>query len=160
MRVVIADTAPINYLVLIGQVDLLGKVFARILIPPAVCEELRHADAPIEVRKWATVFPAWIELAAPPARLSEPALDRLDIGEREAIALAQQLRADLILMDDREGVIAARSIGLTVTGTLGILDLAAQKRLIDIAQIVNQLRRTNFRCRPELYDALLARHSG
>jgi predicted nucleic acid-binding protein len=68
------------------------------------------------------------------------------------------LRADLVLMDDRAGVAIAKAHGFVVTGTLGVLELAARRKLIDLAGTVRRLKATNFRCRPEILDALLARH--
>ncbi len=63
-------------------------------------------------------------------------------------------------MDDREGVAAARAEGLGVIGTLGLLDRAAHRGLIDIAAAVARLNGTNFRIRPAMLDALLAEHRG
>lgn len=67
-------------------------------------------------------------------------------------------KADLVLMDDRAGVAAARSLGLVVTGTLGILVLAGRRSLIDLADAFLRLRSTNFRFHPELLERLLARY--
>ena len=77
------------------------------------------------------------------------------MGERAAIALALSLRAELILMDDRAGVVAAAASGLGVIGTIGILDRAARHGLIDLADVVSRLKATTFRYRPQLLDALL-----
>jgi predicted nucleic acid-binding protein len=82
----------------------------------------------------------------------------LDEGERAAIALATSIGADLILMDDRSGVEVACRHGLTVTGTLGVLDLAARRGLVDLATAFAKLKATNFRYPPEIMDALLAQH--
>ena len=82
-------------------------------------------------------------------------LKGIDAGERAAIQLAASLNADLVLMDDRKGVNAAQRKGLRVTGTLGILDLAAHRGLADFAEGVAQLRRTNFRVPEALLNALL-----
>jgi len=62
-------------------------------------------------------------------------------------------------MDDRDGVAAARSKGFAVTGTLGILDLAAWRDLIRLDEALERLKATSFRCHPEIMDALLANHS-
>ncbi len=67
-------------------------------------------------------------------------------------------KADLVLMDDRAGVAAARSRGLVVTGTLGILVVAGRRGLIELADAFLQLRSTSFRFHPELLERLLARH--
>lgn len=82
----------------------------------------------------------------------------LDDGERAAIALSRTLRADLILMDDRAGVAAARGRGFTVTGTLGLLVIAARTSLIDLGTAFAALRSTNFHVRSKLLDDLLATH--
>jgi hypothetical protein len=70
---------------------------------------------------------------------------RLDEGERAAILLATQIGADLLLIDDRDGVNVARSKGFAVTGTLGILDLAATRGLIRLNEAVEHLKNTSFR---------------
>jgi predicted nucleic acid-binding protein len=83
----------------------------------------------------------------------------LDEGEAAAIALATSLGADLLLMDDRKGAIVARSKGLRVTGTLGVLDIAAERGLVDFAQAINRLRRTTFRIPGALLDSLLKKYA-
>lgn len=80
----------------------------------------------------------------------------MDRGERDAIVLALHLKADLVLMDEREGVQEARRLGLTVTGTLGILDRAAERGVIELVPAIARLRQTNFRIDPSLLDRLLA----
>jgi predicted nucleic acid-binding protein len=160
MRLVVADTAPLNYLVLIGQVELLSALFEKIFVPEPVWDELRHAEAPDAVRQWVTNLPLWIEVVASGRQeTDDPTLEGLDDGERAAIELAVRIGADLILMDDRDGVTVARSKGFAVTGTLGILDLAARRDLIRLDESLERLRATSFRCRPEIMDALLAKHS-
>jgi predicted nucleic acid-binding protein len=77
-----------------------------------------------------------------------------------ALTLARALGADLVLIDDRAGVAVARRRGFTVTGTLGVLDLAARRGLIELGGAIARLKATNFRYRPEILDALLAQHRG
>ena len=91
--------------------------------------------------------------------IDDPAWQALDIGEREALALARTLSADLVLMDERAGVAVARQLGLAATGTLGVLDLGARRGLIDLADAFTRLKATSFRYRPEIMDALLAQHA-
>jgi predicted nucleic acid-binding protein len=64
-----------------------------------------------------------------------------------------------VLMDDRKGVIVARGKGLRVTGTLGVLDLAAERGIVSFAEAANRLRRTNFRIPEELLDSLMRKHA-
>lgn len=88
----------------------------------------------------------------------DPLLKGIHQGERAAIVLASALNADLLLMDDRKGVKAARGKGLRVTGTLGILELATRSGLVDFEQAVGRLQQTNFRSPDDLLDAMLAKH--
>jgi predicted nucleic acid-binding protein len=159
--IVVADTGPLNYLVLIRDIDVLPQLFKTVLAPQAVFAELGHVEAPARVKAWIDTPPPWLELRTLAA--TAPQLSRsgtiLDAGEAEALALAADLRADLVLMDDRAGVAVARAEGFTVMGTLGILDLAARHRLIDLAAAFARLKATSFRCRPEIMDAVLARHT-
>jgi predicted nucleic acid-binding protein len=154
VRVVVADTGPLHYLVLIDQIDLLPRLFAAVTVPMIVWDELLHPNTPQAVRDWATDPPPWLTVATVPAH-HEPVPQRLDAGESAAIALALALHADLMLMDDRVAVVVARAQGLAVVGTIGILDLAGRRNLIDIVNAVARLKTTNFRYRPDVLDALL-----
>ena len=131
MRVVVADTSPLRYLVQIEQVELLPRLFAKVFIPAVVSDELLHHSAPEAVRNWMSSRPGWlaVSLVAAP---DDPSLQALDEGEKSAIALGLYLAADLILIDDRRGAAVARGKGFEVTGTLGILDLAAHRGMISM----------------------------
>ncbi len=102
--------------------------------------------------------PAWLEMREAAAN-DDPHLMGLDPGERSAIALGIALKADLILIDERRGARVALHKGFETTGTLGILDLAARKGLIDLGHAIGRLKSTNFRYRQGIIDALLARHT-
>jgi len=84
----------------------------------------------------------------------------LDEGETAAIALAEALGADMLLIDERDGSRVAVRKGLRVTGTLGLLDLAAERGLIDFTTAVQALERTTFRRPGALLKELLAKHEG
>jgi predicted nucleic acid-binding protein len=73
--------------------------------------------------------------------------------------LAIWLDADLVLMDDRRGVIVARGKGLRVTGTLGVLDLAVERGIVNFSQTASRLRRANFRIPGELLDSLVRKRA-
>jgi predicted nucleic acid-binding protein len=156
VRLVISDTGPINYLVLIGHIDLLPILFERVIMPVAVLDELADPDAPPSVRAWIANPPNWIEVRESPAFFDDALLATLDDGERAAIALAA-LHPELLLllMDDRAGVLVARKKGLAVTGTLGVLDMASQRGLLDLAEAFKRLRNTTFRCPEEIMNGLL-----
>jgi predicted nucleic acid-binding protein len=159
VRLVIADTGPINYLILIESIDILPALFETVVLPSAVHEELADPGAPPAVRGWIASPPAWLLIhESPSGQTGSIHIEGLDAGEHAAIALAVALGADLLLMDDRKGVQAACAMGLRVTGTLGVLDLAAQRHLIRFAQAIDRLRRTNFRVPELLLDALLKKH--
>lgn len=155
MQLVVADTGPVNYLILVGHIDTLSRLFEKVILPASVRDELKHSGAPQTVRQWIASPPAWIEIhqAVNP---HDPALGDLDVGEEEAIILAVQLHADMVLMDDREGVLAARSRGFRVTGTLGILSIAASQNFIELSDAFDRLKRTNFHYQQEIMDQLLA----
>jgi predicted nucleic acid-binding protein len=153
--IVVADTGPLRYLVLIGHIDVLPRLFGAVSVPATVADELRHPRAPEAVRAWAAVPPPWFAVHPDPAKPAAE-LQRLDPGERAAIALAHALGAGLILIDDRAGVAVAREQGFRVTGTLGVLIEAAGQGLLDLTTVFAALRATNFYVPPSLLNALLA----
>ena len=107
MLIVVADTSPLRYLVQIDQIQLLPRLFEKILIPSVVSDELRHPSAPEVVRNWMSKKPDWLEVSVVDPS-DDPSLRALDDGERSAISLGLSVSADLILIDDRRGAVAAR----------------------------------------------------
>jgi|SRR5216684_7060555 len=116
--IVVADTSPLNYLIQIECDNLLPALYGEVFVPPAVMLELNHPGAPAAVHAWLQKVPAWIEVHAI-VSLTDESLAFLDPGEREAIQLAQEQRAGLLLIDEHKGRIEARRRGLNITGTLG-----------------------------------------
>jgi predicted nucleic acid-binding protein len=155
VQVVVADTGPLNYLIQINAIDLLPRLFDRIIVPISVRDELSHPNTPAVVRDWIAQSPLWFEVRPDPDH-QDTVPASLDDGERATVALAMELNADLILMDDRDGVSFARGQGFAVTGTLGILDLAARRGLINLREAFMLLKDTSFHYRQGLLDALLA----
>lgn len=158
MQLVVADTGPLHYLVLIGHIDLIPALFDTVFVPPEVQEELSRAEAPTEVRSWIANPPAWLTVVPAPTSTTDSVLLRLDRGERAAILLAISLKADAILVDDRAGVAAARAKGFAAVGTLGILDAAARLGKVRIGNALDRLRETTFRHKGDLFEALLKKH--
>lgn len=150
--IVASDTSPINYLVLIELQDLLPKLFDRILVPEAVHRELQADAAPDPIKRFLAEAPDWLEVRPSPE--IDPSLRQLDSGEREVIALALLTGADSVLLDERKGRHAARERGLRVSGTLGVIRLAADKRLITLGDALDRLEKTNFRVSQRLLNSL------
>ncbi len=152
--IVIADSTPLNYLILIHQADLLPQLFDRVLIPPAVFEELQHQEAPLVVRRWIAGPPLWLQVQAL-RFVPGPTLGHLDPGEREAIALAEELHADQLLLDDADARREAARRSLPFIGTLGVLREAARRDLLDLRTALVQLQETSFFVDPALIESLL-----
>jgi predicted nucleic acid-binding protein len=152
--IVIADATSLNYLILIHQADLLPQLFDRILIPSAVFEELQHQETPVVVRRWIASPPSWLQVQALRSVL-DPALGFLDAGEREAIALAEELQADQLLLDDADARREAARRNLRFIGTLGVLREAARRELLDLRVVLVQLQETSFYVDPALIESLL-----
>jgi predicted nucleic acid-binding protein len=144
--------------VLTGDIVLLPKLFGRVLAPQAVRDELANREAPAAVRAWIAQAPAWLDVQPDLRASDDRAVPKLDRGERTVIALARAVGADLVLMDDRDGVTVAGQQGLAVTGTLGVLDLAARRGLVNLAEAFERLKATSFYYRQGPLDALLAHH--
>ena len=153
---VVADTSPLNYLVLIDQINLLPQLYGRILIPESVLAELSAVETPQLVRTWATNLPEWIEVSfAVP--IDDAGLARLHSGERDAISLALTGHADAVLLDERRGRQEAENRGLKPIGTLGVLVAAHKRGLIDLIATIDALRRTSFHASPKLLASILER---
>ncbi len=119
--IVVSNTSPLTNLAAIGQLDLVRQLYAHLYIPLAVWEELRAPGVNWPGQDQVTTA-SWIERRLVGDRAVVTALRRdLDGGEAEAIALALELNADLILLDEKEGRHAARRLGLRVTGVGGVL---------------------------------------
>lgn len=155
--IVIADSGPLRYLIAVEQIYLLPMLYGKILLPPSVASELSQAATPDAVRSWMNHLPQWATVQSPqiPASAFPSALGR---GEREAIALAEELGADALLVDDEAARLEARRRKIPVQGTLGVLDLAAEYGLLpDLPAAIDQLKKTNFRGSKKLFDFFLER---
>ncbi len=152
--IVVADASPFVVLVAIGHVDVLPTLFKEILIPPEVASELASPRRPAEVRAFISPPPLWLRILAPS---SIEAIPGLDPGETSAIALAAEVQAGRLIIDEYRGRKAAAERGLRVVGTVGVLELAAEMGLIDIKQAFERVKQTDFWITHKLLDERLAR---
>jgi len=151
--IVVADTSVLLNLGLVGQIRLLHVLFGAVLIPEAVQAEFERLAA-TSGRFAGLLLPEWVQTKqASPVRAADERLQHLDPGEREAIALAVELNADAVLMDENEGRAVARAHGLRTIGIAGILIQARHSgHLPAIRPVLDALRdKARFR----LSDALV-----
>lgn len=134
---VVSDATPFNILIRAELSHLLPTLFGRVVVPPAVQRELTHPSTPEVIHRWLATAPPWLEIRAPAHVIEHGPRGR---GEREAISLAQELHADLLLVDDNAARKAAASLGIAITGTLGVLTRAADGGLIDLRSAVVRVR--------------------
>lgn len=152
--IVVSDTSPLCYLLLIDLIDLLPELYDRVIIPETIRDELAASKSPSIVQAWIAQPPSWLEIRAITTATNLFA-DELDPGERDAIALAEELQADLILLDDRAARNIASKRGLAIVGVLGILVKAGQQGKINFPSAIARLKQTSFRASPSLIQALL-----
>jgi predicted nucleic acid-binding protein len=156
--IVVADTSPLNYLILVEEIDLLPVIFGQVLLPTTVFQELQHPKTSWKVREWIAHLPAWVEVR-PVGPVTNPTLLTLDPGERDAIGLALALGIGTVLMDEADGRHEAERLHLEVRGTLGILERGARLGKINFREALQKLEQTNFRISPAVRTAFLKRNS-
>jgi predicted nucleic acid-binding protein len=154
---VVADTSPLNYLVIIHQDTLLPALYTRVVIPPAVYRELLRSETPEVVRQWLAHPPAWLTIQSPQHGLGAEAFPKLGAGEREAIPLAEELPDAILVIDDHEGREEAVRRTINRIGTIGVLEEVAIRGLIDLPTVLAQLQATTFHGSPRLFAEALAR---
>jgi len=154
--IAVSNTTPLRYLIAIGQDDLLGKLFEKVFVPTGVHEELTDARTPEAVRRRVL---SWFEVRA--VRQSHDATFPVTLhrGEREAILLAEALRADVLLVDEQIGRTIALSRKLPLSGTLGVLERADRMGFVsDFPQILERLKASGFFIADSLEQQLVQRH--
>ncbi len=137
--IVVSDTSPITSLIQVEALPLLSSLYGGVLIPEAVYRELAHSHQ---------ILPDFIQMRA---ALDRATVDRLsiglDLGEAEAIVLAKEAAARLLLIDEKLGRQAAVREGLAITGLMGVLIAAKRRNLIpSLREVVAKLEiRAGFR---------------
>ena len=152
--IVISNTSPLRYLVEIGFVDILPKLFGEVLIPPTVAAELQLESFPSNVREWIARPPGWLKIQKPVSPLPIPP-DTLGAGEADAISLAIERRADRLLIDDQEGKKIAKNFQVRTVGTLAILAIGAELGYLSLKTAIDRLSQTKFRATRDLLERFL-----
>jgi predicted nucleic acid-binding protein len=147
--IVVSDSGPLAYLVQIGVADGLPTLYQQVYVPPTVMSELCHARSPVAA--WANQPPLWLITAKPQA---VPEDFSLDDGEREAIALALEIGAKILLMDEKKGRAAAQSRGIAVAGTLAVILDGDSRDVFDGLAALDRLAATNFYASAELLQSV------
>lgn len=144
---VVSDTSPLTNLLAIERLQLLSRLYDTVAIPEAVLEEISVNSAEDEVQHGLIVEEelqglGWVEIMKVVNRdLVESLLLELDLGEAEAISLAVEANAELLLIDERKGRDVAKQMGVRTTGLIGILVEAKQKDVIpSVKPILERLK--------------------
>jgi hypothetical protein len=154
---IVSNTSPISNLLIIGEISLLQQIYPKVLIPPAVHSELTRLPN-LQPAMLSLVDAGWLEIQTPTdLQLLNILNQTLDPGEAEAIALAVELSADRLLIDERLGRSVAASYGLKLRGLLGILINAKQQGLIPVLKPILErlIGQAGFRVSQALYDRML-----
>lgn len=155
----VSNTTPLRYLIAIEQEHLLGKLFEKVLLPLAVHEELTDAKTPEIVRLAMASLPEWIEVLKVDEAQAAPFPVTLHPGERQAILLAEAVRADVLLIDEQIGRTIALSRNLPLSGTLGVLERADRMGFVpDFPTVLQRLKASGFFITESLEQQLLKRH--
>jgi len=147
VSVVVSDASALIALEQIGQLALLERLFATLLIPPAVARESAAGGT----------LPTWIHERRLEQPLSSQVLRAsLGPGESEAISLALEAHADLLIVDDRPARRLAQALGIPIIGTLGVLFAAKRKGIITaLRPHIDALLAAGFRVAPDLVERIL-----
>lgn len=158
--IIISDTTPIISLLKAEHLDLLEKLFHEVVIPKAVYSELisniKFQDEAQVIKNCPYIFVE--EVTDTKSVDIFRRVTGLDAGESEAIVMADEKKADLLLMDERKGRIVAKQMGLTITGTVGILLQSFDEEFLnadEIRESISKLKECGIRISDSLYDLIL-----
>lgn len=154
---VVSNTSPLNYLILISEIDVLAQLYYRVIIPQSVAEELQARETPEAVQSWIQNHPEWLGISAEVGSLDSTRAG-LHAGERDAISLALNAHADALLIDERLGRDEAEGRGIKVIGTIGVLVSAHERGLLNLVNAISRLQDTSFHIAPKLLSAVLRKY--
>jgi uncharacterized protein len=151
---VISDTGPLSYLHRLQHLDILRQLYGRVLVPPAVVAELNRGLRLGKDLPDVTTLD-WIDLRSPPAHALQ-GMDGLGAGEIEGIALARVMKGSLLILDDAQARRFAASLGLQLTGTVGVLLVAKERALLArVGPELDRLQAFGFRLAPAVRRTVL-----
>lgn len=154
--IVVSDTSPINYLVQVGEASLLKELFTEVIIPPTVLQELQASQAHRAVIATFLAVP-WLKMKTPSQPLPSSLRFHLDKGESEAIALAIELKADYLIIDERKGALVANDLHLQTVGLAGVLIRAKKEGLIEaVKPLLDKIIAQGFYLTERFYKNMLS----
>jgi predicted nucleic acid-binding protein len=149
---VVADSSPLIVLLNIDSIQILPSLFGDVRIPPQVAVELAQSNRPTLVQEFIGKPPVWLQIVAPSLGEQIPLLQE---GEIAAINLAKELKADLLLINELQGRRVAAERKIPLTGTIGVLEMAAKAKLLDLREAFDRVKQTDFWISPKLLDERL-----
>jgi uncharacterized protein len=153
--IIIADSSPLISLAILEQLELLTQLYQRVLIPPAVWDEITVQGAGLP-GSLAVSQATWLEIQAPDPSMLQPLAILVDRGEAAAIALAQSISNSMVMLDDARARRVAERFGIRCIGTIGVLRRAKQAGLIsEIKPLIMQLQNSGIFIAPKLVKAVL-----
>ena len=154
---VVLDSSPLIFLSGLNVVDQAFDLFSNAAVPPYVQHEILTKEDQASAKFYGLVGSRKIKVVQPKnGRMVEALRRRLGRGESEAIVLAVELAADLVILDDHPARKQAKSLGLNVRGTLGIIKRLMDLRIIeyDLDKLYRDLGRMNFRVRKNVFEQI------
>jgi predicted nucleic acid-binding protein len=152
---IICDTSPIQYLYQLKLLHILSALAQRVIVPPAVVDELAAGRA-LGVSLPNLDDLNWVVIRRPVSALALPLVTDLGPGETEVLMLALEAREAIVVLDDALARQVAETLGLCLTGTLGLLVDAKRAGLIPkVSPVLDQLEALRFRLAPHTRAAVL-----
>lgn len=143
-KIIVSDTSCLILFYKIGELELLHKVFGHIIITETVSKEYKRP------------IPKWIQIKNPSTNLHYGLQGFLDPGEATSISLATELKGSLLIIDESKGRKVAKELGITISGSLGILVIAKNRGFIaSVKPIIEKITQTNFRLSDRLIKKVL-----
>jgi len=154
--IVVADTGPINYLILIGHIDVLPVLFGKVILPSVVRDELTEPQAPLPVQNWIAAPPGWLEVRQATS-LNDVSLASLDDGEKAAITLAIEFHRRHAQNGERSR--HSESFTASYFHTAAVVH-EKQINLLNLTDALDRLKQTSFHYSQEIIDQFLAEQGG